>query len=131
MTKAGSVLLFLFPFLLIQIAQAQTRFTVSGTVKEKKSGEVMIGCTVYLLEIPKSGTVSNSYGFYSVSAPPGSYALVASFSGYRQDTIQITLDRNINITINLEQKATELQEVWSVQEKEMKMLPGRWPEFRN
>ena len=111
MTKTKSVLLLLFSFLFIHVARAQTRFTVSGTVKEKKSGEVLIGCTVYLLEIPKSGTMSNGYGFYSISAPAGSYTMIASFAGYHQDTVRITLDRNINTVIELEQKTTELQEV--------------------
>jgi hypothetical protein len=111
MTKTKSVLLFLFPLLFFHVAQAQTRFTVSGTVKEKKSGEVMIGCTVNLLEIPQSGTMSNGYGFYSISAPPGSYTMVASFAGYYQDTIKITLDKNLSTVIELEQKAMELQEV--------------------
>ncbi|HZZ75031.1 MAG TPA: TonB-dependent receptor, partial [Puia sp.] len=111
MTRTTSVLLFLLPFLFVHVARAQTRFTISGSVKEKKSGEVLIGCTVYLMEIPKSGTVSNVYGFYSISAPAGSYTMIASFAGYRQDTISITLDRNMNIAVALEQKTTELQEV--------------------
>jgi hypothetical protein len=111
MTKAKSVLFLLFPFLFIHVVQAQTRFTVSGTVKEKKSGEVLISSTVYLLEIPNSGTLSNSYGFYSISAPAGSYTMIASFAGYHQDTIKIKLDRNISTVIELEQKTTELQEV--------------------
>jgi hypothetical protein len=111
MTKTKSVLLFLIPLLLIHVARAQTRFTVSGTVKEKKSGELMIGCTIYLLEIPKSGTISNSYGFYSISAPAGSYTMIASFAGYRQDTVQVTLDKNMTLVIEMEQKTTELQEV--------------------
>ena len=99
MTKTKSVLLLLFSFLFIHVARAQTRFTVSGTVKEKKSGEVLIGCTVYLLEIPKSGTMSNGYGFYSISAPAGSYTMIASFAGYRQDTMRITLDKNMSTVI--------------------------------
>src|SRR5579864_7465074 len=111
MTKTRSVLLLLFLFLFIHVVQAQTRFTISGSVKEKKSGEVLIGCTIYLLEIPNSGTVSNGYGFYSISAPAGSYTMIASFAGYRQDTVSITLDRNMNIAVALEQKPTELQEV--------------------
>ena len=77
MTKAKSVLLPLFLFLFIHPTQAQTRFTVSGTVKEKKSGESLIGATVYLLEMAKSGTMSNGYGFYSISAPPGTYTIEA------------------------------------------------------
>ena len=111
MTKTRSVFLVLLPFLFIHAALAQTSHTISGTVREKKSGESLIGATVYLLEIPKSGTMSNSYGFYSTSAPQGIYTLIASFAGYHQDTIHLTLDRNISTVIELNQKATELEEV--------------------
>jgi TonB dependent receptor/CarboxypepD_reg-like domain/TonB-dependent Receptor Plug Domain len=111
MTKAKSVLLSLFLFLFVHAARTQTRFTVSGTVKEKKSGESLIGATVYLLEIAKSGTMSNGYGFYSISAPSGTYTMITSFAGYQQDTARITLDKNINTVVELLQKTTELQEV--------------------
>ncbi|HEY2350711.1 MAG TPA: TonB-dependent receptor [Puia sp.] len=111
MTKTRSVLLLLFIFLFIYSAQAQTNHTVSGSIREKKSGESLIGATVYLLEIPKSGTMSNSYGFYSISAPSGTYTMITSFAGYQQDTTRITLDRNINIVVGLLQKSTELEEV--------------------
>jgi hypothetical protein len=125
MTKTKSVLLLLFSFLFIHVARAQTRFTVSGSVKEKIR-RMLIGCTVYLLEIPKSGTMSNGYGFYSISAPAGSYTMIASFAGYRQDTMRITLDKNISIVIELEQKTTELQEVVVSSKKKRKrnQTPG-------
>jgi hypothetical protein len=48
---------------------AQQKYTLSGTIKEKKSGEVLIGASVYLLELPNAGVISNSYGFYSITAP--------------------------------------------------------------
>ena len=104
------------PFLLlcslsILSARAQTRYTISGTIKEKKSGEVLIGATIYLMELPKHVTISNSYGFYSISAPEGHYTLITSFSGYCQDTLQIVLDGNKTVVIEMVQKATELEAV--------------------
>src|SRR5664279_2264899 len=111
MTKTRSVLLLFLLFLFIYSAQAQTIHTVSGSVKEKKSGESLIGATVYLLELPKTATMSNSYGFYSISAPSGTYTMIASFAGYQQDTTRITLDGNINTVIELVLKSIELEEV--------------------
>ena len=111
MTKTRSVLLLLTACLFSMAVRAQSSHTVSGTIKEKKSGESLIGATVYLLELPKAATMSNSYGFYSITAPAGSYTMISSFAGYRQDTVKIILDKNITTVIELEQKATELQEV--------------------
>ena len=102
---------FLLFFLSILSAREQTRYTVIGTIKEKKSGEVLIGATIYLMELPKYGTISNSYGFYSLSAPEGHYTLITSFSGYRPDTLQIVLDGNRSVVIEMVQKTTELETV--------------------
>ena len=111
MPRVLTVPFFLLFFLSILSARAQTRYTISGTIKEKKSGEVLIGATIYLMELPKSGTFSNSYGFYSISAPEGHYTLITSFSGYRQDTMQIVLDGNRTVTVEMVQKETELETV--------------------
>ncbi|HEY4064918.1 MAG TPA: TonB-dependent receptor [Puia sp.] len=91
--------------------QAQSQFTVNGTVRDKRSGEVLIGATLYLKEAPRSGITSNSYGFYSISAAPGNYTLIASFTGYRPDTIPITLTRNILLPIELGAGGDQLTEV--------------------
>ncbi|MDP4214572.1 MAG: TonB-dependent receptor [Bacteroidota bacterium] len=90
--------------------QAQT-FTVSGTIRDKRTGEVLIGASAILLEMPRSGMTSNSYGFYSLSARPGNYTLVVSFTGYRADTLKIVLDRDIRLPVGLIAGGTELQEV--------------------
>jgi hypothetical protein len=111
MSKTNPVLFVLLQFLFMQLANGQIRHTISGTVKEKKSGEVLIGASVYLLEVPRSGTASNSYGFYSITAPPGEYTLISSFAGYKQDTLKIRLDKNVTAIIEMVQKTTELEEV--------------------
>src|SRR5450631_2889682 len=74
--------------------QAQVKYTVNGTIRDKKTGEVLIGATIRLLEIPRSGIISNSYGFYSVSALPGDYHLVVSFTGYLPDTLAVAFRSN-------------------------------------
>jgi hypothetical protein len=90
---------------------AQSQYTVNGTIRDKKTGEVLIGATVYLLEIPRSGISSNSYGFYSVSAPAGKYNMVVSFTGYESDTLKIDLSKNILLPIELGAGADQLAEV--------------------
>lgn len=80
---------------------AQEKHTISGTIKEKRSGEILIGASAYLLELPKTGTVSNAYGFYSITAPAGTYTLIVSFSGFRQDSIKVVLDKNIAVQVQL------------------------------
>lgn len=90
---------------------AQGRYTVSGTIRDKSSGEALIGATVSLLEIPRSGIVSNSYGFYSITAPAGHYILFVTFSGYQPDSLPIDLDHNITLPVELGVATGQLAEV--------------------
>ncbi len=103
------LILFLL-WLLPAISYAQVRHVVSGTVRDKRSGETLIGATIVLLESPNAAVVSNSYGFYSISALPGRYTLVVSFSGYENDSIPVNLIRDTAISIALETGARQLQE---------------------
>lgn len=82
-------------------AAGQGRYTVNGTVRDKTTGEVLIGATVSLREITRSAILSNAYGFYSISAPPGSYTLLVSFSGYEPDTLSIRLHHNLVLPVAL------------------------------
>jgi len=45
---------------------AQKRITVSSYVKNVKTGEALICASVYISN-EKRGTITNSYGFYSIS----------------------------------------------------------------
>jgi hypothetical protein len=102
-----SALLFLSPIFLC----AQVKYTVNGTIRDKKTGEVLIGASIRLLEIPRSGIASNSYGFYSVSALPGDYHLVVSFTGYLPDTLSVAFRSNQLLPIALSPEGQQLQEV--------------------
>ncbi len=108
MLKSTLLSIFLFGTLL---SYAQQKYTISGTVKEKKSGEVLIGASIYLLELPKLGAVSNAYGFYSVTAPTGTYTLIVSFGGYKQDSVKLVLNKDISQSVEMIQGGAALQEV--------------------
>ena len=94
-----------------RIPITQSRYTVSGTIRDKKTGEILIGASVSLLEIPRSGIISNAYGFYSISAVPGKYTLIVSFSGFQPDSLPIRLSRNILLPVELGVGGGELAEV--------------------
>ncbi|MFT3980072.1 MAG: TonB-dependent receptor [Ferruginibacter sp.] len=90
--------------------QAQTRYTISGTVQQKASGEALIGVTIAVVEKPGIGIITNDYGFYSLSLPKGKYNLRFSYAGYRQEIVPVILDSNISTHIQLSE-AADLQEV--------------------
>jgi len=70
----------------------------------------MIGASVVFLETPNVSAISNSYGFYSISAIPGSYTMIVSFAGYANDTVAVYLQRDTSISITLENVAKQMQE---------------------
>ena len=107
MQRIISITLLLFPL----FAAAQTRHTVSGTVRDSASGETLIGASLVLLEQPRSAVLSNSFGFYSINVPVGHYKLVVSFAGYRTDTLAIDLARDVALNVQLNSSSGQLQEV--------------------
>jgi len=93
---ALAILVFLF-----SSALGQSRFTISGFVYEKGSRESMPGVNIY---VPGTtiGTVSNSYGFYSLTLPTGEWEVAFSFVGYQVRQFEIVLDKNIELNVELD-----------------------------
>ncbi|WP_153799913.1 TonB-dependent receptor [Foetidibacter luteolus] len=94
----------------VQQATAQTRYTISGSVRSKKSGESLIGASI-TVQGKGAGVTSNDYGFYSISLPAGKYTLLASAVGLEPQTIELQLDKNITLNILLEEEIKELEDV--------------------
>jgi hypothetical protein len=82
-------------------AQNQNKFTISGTVKDAASGEVLIGATAKVDGISKSGAVTNAYGFYSLTVTAGAHILLVSYIGYKTDSISINIDKNSRMNVEL------------------------------
>lgn len=93
-----------------RIAAAQSKFTISGTIKQNTSGETMTGVTIAVVERKGVAVSSNEYGFYSISLPAGNYQLRISYVGFRQETIPVQLISDTVMNIRLSETA-DMQEV--------------------
>ncbi len=89
---------------------AQVRHTISGYVKDDQTGETLIGANVYLENDATTGTVTNTYGFFSMTLPEGVHRIVVSYLGYQHHVEELTLLSNTNLNISMVQ-GIEMQEV--------------------
>ena len=83
---------------------AQQNYVVSGSVRDKQTGESLIKAVVRIQELPNAGIISNEYGFYSLSLPKGNYSVVVSQVGYETLVQKIKLDSSITINFSLQTK---------------------------
>ncbi|HHH52084.1 MAG TPA: TonB-dependent receptor, partial [Bacteroidetes bacterium] len=102
------VFTFLFSILfLIQIFSQ--KHTISGYIEDAETGEKLISAYIFD-ENSKKGTVTNAYGFYSLTLPKDSIKLIASYLGYSPAEKNFLLKKNISYDFKLE-PANELQEI--------------------
>jgi len=92
------------------IPKQNNKYTISGFVKDKNTGEFLVGASVYFPQI-HSGTISNSYGFYSITVIENNYNLCCSYIGYSNIQIFVNLKRNINLDILLTPLSIKLVEI--------------------
>lgn len=91
-------------------------FTISGSVKDAISGQTLPLASVKVLELNK-GVSTDFSGNYTISLPKGSYTLEFSYVGFKPEQREITLDKNLTITVSLSEEAKQLKEVVITVEK--------------
>ena len=87
------------------------RFTISGSIKDSKTGEELIGATVYLKDTTGIGTITNAYGFFSLTIPRDKNQLAIRYIGYDDYLFTIDSAKNQNINISLVPASKSLKEV--------------------
>jgi hypothetical protein len=80
---------------------AQDKVILSGTIRDKQSGESIIRATIRIQELPSLGVFSNEYGFYSISLSKGKYTILVSQLGYENYVQKLQLDSNKVFDIRL------------------------------
>lgn len=116
-TLCRSAFLILFSLLFLATANAQNKkkFTISGYIEDATSGEKLISANAYDLK-SENGTVSNIYGFYSITLPTDSVFITFSYIGYQSLEYRLSLDKDMVINVKLEPELS-LQEITVVADK--------------
>ncbi|MDC7999771.1 TonB-dependent receptor [Aequorivita todarodis] len=89
---------------------AQEKFTLSGTISEEDTGETLIGVNVIVPSL-QTGTVTNQYGYYSITLPKGEYEIVYSSIGFAPQKVRISLSENVKKDLSLTTDTESLDEV--------------------
>jgi len=101
---------FLFLLLNFNFIFTQNSFTISGYVQDNSNNELIIGASVIVKEL-QIGTVTNNYGFFSLTLVEGDYDLIFQSLGFEDQSLNFSLDRNISVNIFLNENIESLDEV--------------------
>lgn len=106
------------------LAFAQQTYTISGTISDAQSGEVLIGATI-IDSTYQYATSSNSYGFYSLSLPRLRKAkLQISYVGYQPDSIVLAHKPKSDTIINVRLQPQPLLQPVTVMANGAKNISG-------
>lgn len=83
--------------------------TLSGFIKDSSSKEVLIGASLYIPELG-TGTMANTFGFYSLTLPSGNYTMLVSYVGYSTRALPVKAGSSIRRDILLAPQA-DMQEI--------------------
>ena len=112
--KKHRLLYFFYALLWLQLplnAQTSERLTISGYVREKGSGELLPGVSVYV-KGKKIGTQTNNYGFYSLTFNTSEEVIITfSFVGYRSEVKTLQVSKKLELNIDLSPENQQLNEV--------------------
>ena len=92
------------------IKKKPSKSTINGFIRDKKTGEPLIGATISL-QNKSVGTTTNNYGFYSLTIPNGSTLLEIEYLGYETKRLQLSINASQRLDHTLETGGLALTEV--------------------
>ncbi|MDB4233294.1 TonB-dependent receptor [Schleiferiaceae bacterium] len=98
----------LLGILFFSTAYAQN-VTLSGYIKDAANGEELINASI--VNESFQGTITNIYGFYSLTLPEGKYTFTVSYIGYESIVKTLTLKESQTLDFELKEATNQLAEV--------------------
>ena len=124
--KFYTSLSFLFFFIKASTLLGQDKITLSGYISDIENNETLIGVSIIFPEL-KYGTITNEYGFYSLTLPKGSYQLQISYLGFENQILELELDKDLIQNYKLIPQAEVLDEV--IVEENVELLNIKSPQM--
>lgn len=86
--------------------------TITGTVTDENNGDPLPGANVIVQE-EQGGAATDTEGRYTLEIAPGTYTLLASFVGYQERTVEVTVEagETVRHDFALQPDHTGLEEV--------------------
>lgn len=113
---------YLLTFMLVMLGAGLMAQTITGTVRDKSTGEALPGASVYV-QGTTLGTVTDIDGNYKLEISAGTATISASFVGYKNASQRVVVAKGQSLTINwqLEPESLMLDELvvigYGVQQK--------------
>lgn len=96
-------------------------FIVSGKVRDKYSGELLLGATIRVLGT-SNGVITNGYGYFSLVLHKGKHEIMVSYLGYKPIVQELDLYKNMKFDYHLETQSFELENL-VIEEKQEIDIP--------
>src|SRR6185437_3835516 len=100
-TAFKGTLILLLSFSSLASVTAQASYTLSGYIKDGKSGEDLIGAVITVKGTSK-GATTNTYGYFALTLPAGEYTFHIDYIGYKALDTKINLNTNTRMTFKLD-----------------------------
>jgi len=84
--------------------------TLSGYIRDIKSGEAVVGASIYVVNT-KTGVATDNFGYFTLSLPRGRHILNVRGIGMRDTRRQIVLYTNGKLNIEMQEQVNSLKEV--------------------
>ncbi|MCK8493028.1 TonB-dependent receptor [Spirosoma sp. RP8] len=94
------------------------RSTIAGSVRNVSSGEPIVGAAVYI-ENPRVGTVTDQFGYYSITLPRGRHDLKLRSIGMKDTRRRVILYADGKLDVEMEDDVIALKEVVIEAEKDV------------
>ena len=109
-------LLFLLLFLVFTANAAYPQTEINGRVLDGNTGEYLPSATILISETYR-GTITNNEGLFSISVDELPVTLIVRYIGYNSETVIISRDTEMPVSVALMPSVTELDEI-TVTEKD-------------
>ena len=103
-------------------ARTLPSYVVSGYIRDKTTGEALIGANVVVRK-SMMGTTTNTYGFYSLSLPQGIHEVEYSYLGFQEQTRSMDLQQNKEVSLEMEETSLGMREV-VIRARDNEQLPA-------
>jgi hypothetical protein len=100
------IILFIISFSSIYSQQ----FILKGKISDNNSKEPLSYANLRIASTT-IGTAANITGDYELKLKPGQFKIVASYIGYKSDTVSVNLDKNMIVDFPLEQMPVRFEEI--------------------